>query len=287
MNKNLIAIILINIIVTFTSEKLLSDVIVTKEGMVLNGKIIQKHKKIIIFSNQFGTFKIKKMLIKTIRETKKYVDDIRIMRSLGVNVNNEVVRKNYESGEKQKNKLLKKNLKHVKKVKKKKNDSTFGLIIYGSFFYNFNVGSHGDSMPGSLGALLTFDILFIKQVSNNNFFLIPELRFESSYYNSTSGNNSIEGFSVSLGPIWEHTWKLSSLFGLNLHFTSLHGFGYYYVKNNTSSRIKMCYVTSAILGLSIIIDRFYITPAFRYEYIYDALAPMHGLGLVISIGFRF
>ena len=268
----------------FSSEELLSDVIVTKEGMILNGKIIQNHKKTIIFSNQFGTFKLKRNIIKSITETRKYVDDIRIMRSLGVKVNDEVVRKNYESGEKQKNKLLKKN---GKQVKNKKNDSNLELILYGSFFYNFNVGSHIDSMPGSLGALLILDILFIKHVSNNTFFLIPEIRFESSYYNSTHGDKSIEGFSVSLGPIWEHTWKISSLFGLNLHIASLHGFGYYFVRNNTSLRIQMCYNTSAIVGLSFIINRFYITPAFRFEYIHDASAPMHGLGLTMSIGFKF
>jgi len=258
---------------------LFSDVIVTKDGMVLNGKVVEIKKNIIIFSNFYGTYNIKKSIIKTLKETKKYEDDIKVLKSLGKRVNEKEIKKNFSSGKKAKEKVLKKN---TKKVENKK--ISFKMNIHGAFFYNFNLGLIDNTMTDSLGALFQTDVLFISFITKKDFFLIPEFRLESVYYNSIHGNKSIEGFSITAGPIWFYNGKIKT-FKFNLHIASLYGFGYYFVRNNNIELIKISFNTSLTLGFSFIINKFFITPALRYEYINDTAAPLHGLGFSISLGY--
>jgi len=65
------------------SPALYADIVITKDDMILNGKIIEDKKPAhIIFANYHGTFTIKYKMIKKIHRTESFKEDIEIFRDM-------------------------------------------------------------------------------------------------------------------------------------------------------------------------------------------------------------
>jgi hypothetical protein len=79
-----------------------ADIIVMNNGMLINGKLIKETVPRYLFTNSYGTFNIKKELVKEIYITGSYTEDIAIMKKLGAKIDEDIIKKNIEEGMKRK-----------------------------------------------------------------------------------------------------------------------------------------------------------------------------------------
>src|SRR3990172_11448829 len=119
-----------------------ADTIKLIDGSILVGKIVKESTDSMIFSNAYGSFKIKLSNIIDINRTNDYTEDIDNLRKMGVNVNEGEIKRNVEAGQ---GKKL--HLESVSKEIKGKagNQWVQGRIsVSGSYFY----------VPGGIGGRL-------------------------------------------------------------------------------------------------------------------------------------
>ena len=98
--------IIIIFLLIFISEVIHSDVLMTKDGMIINGKVIKEKEDAIIFKNKYGTFKIARKKIKKLQKTRSYKEDVSILQQQGKKVNAVEIKQNYDEGERAKKELL-------------------------------------------------------------------------------------------------------------------------------------------------------------------------------------
>jgi hypothetical protein len=79
-----------------------ADIIVMDNGMLLNGKLIKETAARYQFTNAYGSFNIRKELVKEIYVTGSYTEDIEIMKKMGAKIDEAVIKKNIEEGMKRK-----------------------------------------------------------------------------------------------------------------------------------------------------------------------------------------
>ena len=89
----------------FLTIDLLADTIQMIEDSVLSGKIVQENDREIIFTNSYGTYRIKKSNIKNIFRTNSYKEDFAILREMKLPANEKQAQNNYEAGEKRKERV--------------------------------------------------------------------------------------------------------------------------------------------------------------------------------------
>jgi len=81
-------------------EQNYADVIIMKDGNILNGKITKKTKDSITFSNTYGDFTISLNKIKEKVITSSAAEDVKVYKSKGIVVQIDQVMKNYAEGQK-------------------------------------------------------------------------------------------------------------------------------------------------------------------------------------------
>jgi len=79
-----------------------ADIIVMNNGMLINGKLIKETVARYLFTNSYGTFNIKKELVKEIYITGSYTEDIAIMKKMGAKIDEDIIKKNIDEGMKRK-----------------------------------------------------------------------------------------------------------------------------------------------------------------------------------------
>ena len=96
---------LISLLLFFASSGISTawaDIIVMNNGMIVNGKLIKETVPRYLFTNSYGTFNIKKELVKEIYITGSYTEDMAIMKKMGVKIDEDVIKKNIDDGMKRK-----------------------------------------------------------------------------------------------------------------------------------------------------------------------------------------
>ena len=157
-----------NFNITFPDRQFfICNTIRTKDGSVLNGKIIKTTSSIIIFANSYGVFTIKKKEIKKIYRAKTYQDDIDINIKLGKKMDKGLINKikyDFIVGEKYKKK-------HQQKERKKMELSNLWNFHRLSFYFNYtnNIDSSiaekrniNEIMKHGLSFTLSYDYGFEK-----------------------------------------------------------------------------------------------------------------------------
>ena len=153
------------------------DIVVTKDGMVLNGKIIEDIKdKYIKFANYHGTFTIDYPQIKEIHRTGTYHEDIKIFKKMGKSIDEAEVKTNYIAGIEK--------LKADKLVKSRARTDAIQYLLLVSPFFVFNLGKIESVLPYGYGALILNDIRFQRKYS----FLPNTLRINAQYFHSENGS---------------------------------------------------------------------------------------------------
>jgi len=263
------------------SPALYADIVITKDDMILNGKIIEDKKPAhIIFANYHGTFTIKYKMIKKIHRTESFEDDIEIFRDMGKEVSETEIKKNYIAGEEKLEKLLQKE----EKKKQSPNRDTGSFILMFDAFCDKNFGKLDSVLPYSAGAALSaeFKIDALKK------YQLHGIDSEIVFYYSSNDDRSIRGLNTSAGPLWQIPVTLYN-YSLNFNISALMGGGWYAVKNDETAKeassVKWNLAVHA--GPVFRFDSTVISAQLRLNYIHDGTAPMKGAGLTIGAGYAF
>ncbi|HSV95823.1 MAG TPA: hypothetical protein VLM75_02685 [Spirochaetota bacterium] len=264
-------------------SRLHADIIVTKDDMVLNGKILEKKTKQIIFGNYHGVFIIDMAQIKEIHETDSYKEDLSIFEKKGKRVDENEVKNNYRAGlERAKDRKLDKGGEKIVPVQ-------YTLML--TPFYIFNAGKLGGIMPHSSGVMLTADVplksdaltKWVPDIKNTG---ITGIRSEVGYFTSKKGVKSINGPRVSSGPVWEFPFSIGDI-RFMYTISPVLGIGHYTVENRYKRVAALKWHAGCITGPTFVIHNAVVFPQIRLDYIYDGSVPLYGMGLGIGLGYRF
>jgi hypothetical protein len=258
-----------------------ADTVKLIEGTFLIGKIIDEDKKSIVFGNLYGTFKINRNNIIEIFRTANYTEDIEILKKQHIGINEELIKKNVDSGQE-------KNLKLIKESSVKKNAAnnlwTNGRISFSGTF-NYVTGKVNEKLPYGYSGHLAFD-QGLDKIPGKRQFLMPGIRLETGYNYFSHGSFNISGYTAALGPLW----TLPSIKDFNgcFVFTIIPGISFLNIKNNDSSKSAQSntFTGMAILGYMFSKGNYSIFLNMRYMYLYDKDVPMHTIGGEIGFGYN-
>lgn len=244
-----------------------ADVVSLTDGTVLNGKMIESSQKEIIFVNFYGTFTISKKKIAKLVETNNYKEDIRIKSEMGEEIDEELIKRNYQAGE-------------AEKVKKEYKKTLARISITG--FYSFTLGRLEPIMPWGWGIALDYDHNLFGSSERP---YIPWVRIEGGYSSFQKDPALVKGFNVSAGPMWLIPIRIKP--EIRLIFAQLEGVSFLDIeKKSTNYKAKSTtYSQHLIGGLEIPYKRFAFTMLLRYTYIYDRDVLLHNIEL--TAGFSF
>lgn len=255
-----------------------ADVIITRDDMILNGKILEDRKPdYVVFANNHGKFTIKYNQIKEIHKTESFKDDIKYLKNIGKTVNEKDVKNNYESGEK---KLKEQN--HAGVIS---TDETVSFILMSGIFYNKTTGELAPVLPYHAGLFFSaeipvYDIRFLKTLE------VDGIESGINFLYSSGNDRSIKGIAASAGPLWKFPIGTSDT---TFNFTAMFGAGWYSVKNNETEE-KLSAVKWSIsihAGPSFNISTIVLSPKVKIDYIHDGAAPLTGAGLSLGAGYSF
>jgi hypothetical protein len=265
---HVIKIILITFIILINFHNFsFADVVSLVDGSVLNGKLIKDSRHEILFVNYYGTFRINKTKIIKIVETRSYEEDIKIKKKMGMDVEEEQIKRNYQAGE-----AVKQNKEH-KKIYARISLTGLGIITFGRL---------NSVLPFGFGGALDYD----QNLSiGNEHAYIPWLRFEGSYSLYRKKSALVTGYGASgglmwlvpLGPKQEARLVLSVLAGMSFLDIKKESTNYK-AKSNT-------FTAHSIAGFEFPFGRVALTILGRYTYIYDKTATLHNIGCAIGLSF--
>jgi hypothetical protein len=253
----------------------LCDIIVTTDDMVLNGKIIEDIKNVQVkLGNFHGIFIVNYNQIKEIHRTEMYQDDIKIFKKLGKTVDEEEIKTNYQAGIK---KLEERTI-----SEKKSKAVPMECVLFVSPFLTFNIGKIQPVLPFSYGIFLLGDVRF-----QSRFRFLPNgVRTGLQYFHSEKTLKKIAAFRFDLGTVWNFPFNVRG-FTLNLTLSPLFGGGYYAVKGRYSDTAGFKWNVTVTAGLEFIVSSWVISPQVRFDYIYDRIMPLYGIGFSLGAGYLF
>lgn len=267
--------LLIGVVFLFIPDTGSGDILVTKDDMILNGKIIEDIKgKYIKFANYHGIFTIDYPQIKEIHKTGTYHEDVRIFKKMGKSVDEAEVKTNYLAGIEK--------LKADKLVKSRaRTDATQYLLLVSPYFI-FNLGKIESVLPYSYGAFLLNDIRFQSKYG----FLPKSLRINIQFFYSENDSKMISAFRAELGTAWIIPFEGRSI-RFNFTMSPTFGAGYYEVKGESRETENVKFNFSFSTGLEFLLSSWVISPQVRFDYIHDGSAPLYGLGFSLGAGYIF
>lgn len=255
---------------------LYSDIIITVDNMVLNGKIIEENKKAVRFGNFHGVFIIDRDKIREIYRTDSYEDDLKILSGKGRSVNREEVRNNYDSGQKKIDEL--ETSQQGFEPADVLNISLLPLVV-------FHSGELCDVLPYSYGLSLTAQFPVNKFYYAKKFY-ISDISVEAGYLFSEKDERSVTAYRLCAGPLW----KFSILTGplkIDWFVSAVSGAGWYDVQGTYDRMNAVKWSAGVYTGPGFTISRITLTPMLRFDYIYDSTAPLYGIGAALSLGYIF
>lgn len=263
------------------SPKVHADIIIIKNEMILNGKIIEDKKpEHIIFANHHGIFTIKYRMIKKIYRTESFEEDIEVFRDMGKDVSEPEIKKNYLAG---KEKLEKHFLKDEKKNPSAMRD-TDSFILMLHVYCDKNFGKLNSVLPYSSGAAISgeFPVDFFKK------YYLYGIDSEIGLYYSAKGDRSIKGYNASTGPLWQIPVTIYD-YNFSFNISALMGAGWYAVKNDEIEKEVSAFKwnISILSGPVFRFGSVIISTQLRLDYIHDNVALMKGSGLSIGAGYVF
>ena len=246
-----------------------ADVIVIKDGMIINGKIIKKTEDTIIISNYNGTFIIKNKKIKEVHETKDSSEDIKILTEKGIEVNKEEIIKNYESGIKAKKKIQKEIIPFI--------------ICYLSPALYLTTGELSNIFPYGYGISIEVSLNLDDILYKSKNFLLPDVTVRLNYFSFSNDSKSILGYSFAAGPIW----SLPVIFNGNIYLSLTVGGGMYNLSyweyKARTYKLKM----SMEGGFTYFFSRISLKPFIRYTFVNDNEKPLHFIAFGIGAGYIY
>lgn len=269
----------------FLSVFLYGDIIITKDDMILNGKILEEKKGgYLKFANYHGMFTINYNLIKEIYRTERYEDDVKILLEKGKPIDETEVKTNFQAGlEKLEQEGAGTNIINEKSAKD--GTQTTQYTIFFSPFFCKNMGEFSTILPYSYGGSVIGDISF-EQFKNIQKLYLKGLRAEIGYFHSEKADKRVIGTRASAGPLWRFALSIGSL-RFDYSISPVIGIGWYDIKGNSEKTQAIKWNSAFITGPVFYISAIALAPLIRFDYIYDGRIPLYGIGFSLGAGFRF
>lgn len=253
-----------------------ADIISLKDGSLINGKILKRTSSEIIFYNYYGKFTIEKQHIRRIRETSNYNQDVSIYRSLGKEVNVDVIKRNFDSGSR-----AKKELQDGGEVGSS-DPGTSSLRIRCSLASSYLVttGKLKEFFPEGYGQFLAFDFGLRKSV------FLPSLRTEFGFIYYGKEKSRITGQSAMAGPLWLFPF----IRGHNgrIHLSVISGVTYLnQIKGDTFKVNDYTSSLSSTFGYDYNVKNTFLFFHGRYLHVFGDEVSLGGAGVEFGIGYRF
>lgn len=254
-----------------------ADIVETRDGTTVSGKVLQKSKDIVVFANSYGTFYIVREKIVRLIETGSPEEDIKIFRKKGMAVNRKGIVKDYEAGEKKKKELAENNAKELDKSNLDRSSFDYSLTPFGYL----GLGAFNDLVSYGYHLSLNMDVEIDDILYGTNKPPIPDFKVDISYYQLGAGSKKVSGPSLLAGPEWSVG---VTRFG-HVILSPLIGAGYYKARNETREASAIKLTGSVIAGFKYSFSSFTLLPQFRYTYIYDNTISLHSIGFGIGVKF--
>ena len=258
-----------------------ADTIILHNGTLLVGKVKGESSETILFKNSYGAFTIKRGEIESLYVTKSYYEDIAIRKKLGMDFDEDEIKKNYSAGQKE--------LTEKEKVLAGKADVRAESRITGSVFFECSAmavsGEVQDVIPYGFGGTAGIETgeRYIGKSSRNYF--IPWLRVEAGYILFNKGDASLSGFTGGAGPLW--LMPLSGDCRSNLRLSIEPGVSSLKISMGNEDAATFTFTLHSAIGYQYSFD--YITAFinFRYMYIYDKDVFFNSAGLSAGVSVKF
>ena len=244
-----------------------ADVVSLTDGTVLNGKLIEDSKHEITFVNFYGTFRIDKTKIIKLVETDNYKEDIKIKSKMGGDIDEEVIKRNYQAGEAVKEK------KGHKKIYARITLTGFGIVTFGKL---------NSVLPFGFGGAIDWDLNLF---GSHEHAYIPWVRLEGGYSLYRKKSALVKGYNASGGLMW--LVPLNPKQDVRLVLSVLPGISFLDIeRKSTNYKAKSnTFTAHAIAGIEIPFGRVAFTILGRYTYIYDKEVSLHNVGCAVGLSF--
>ncbi len=244
-----------------------ADVLVTRDGMVLNGKIVKNKKPdYLILKNAHGEFTIKYAQIRSLSVTDNPEADLRVLKGLGKNFSSESVRRNYEAGTA--------DFRRKKPAAKSVSDLD-GYVISAHCSLVKVTGDLGSRLPygleGQLTARAEAKVLFSDGLEGG-----------VSYRHFSRDGRKLTGFALTAGPVWSLRLTDSAA----LDFSAYAGGGLYSVETSGTSLNSFKMSCGAYAGPMLNLYNSVVSFRVKIDYTVDSDAPLYGVGLALGAGVR-
>ena len=278
----------------------LADTIRLDDGSILVGKMIKDQSDTVIFSNAFGSFRIKKNRITEFHPTDSYRDDIRIHRQLNLKFNENEIKRNFLAGVEKADSLRGKKEAADKKQadqdgeRQRRKDKGSGpddgdrwnggrISFSGAFLYY--LGSGSGNQPYGFSGFLSLDqgLDFGQGPPRPG---IPGLRFEGGFLYFKQSSLKLQLYTASVGLMWAipsikfsaGCFILALMPGMAIYDSGISG-------NNASSKAYK-FSAQVIAGYQKSWGVFSLFIQARYIYINDTGAAFHSIGGEFGFGFN-
>jgi hypothetical protein len=282
----------------FYSNNLYSDIVTTKNNMVINGDIISDSETEIVIRRGKGTeaqiIRVKKDMIKEIKRTPQVIKNDPVKPSAAPTPVKENQTKTQSIPNKETEPEKKPlNIKTISETSPVPIDPVLPvnvdtntdankqpLYIYGMPFIAKNFGTLGEYLPTSIGVALNIDYPITNHFSFRNIFIPDYIRGETGYQFSKKGNNRLDVIFIEVGPMYIYRTNHAIFFISPVAGAALCSIKFV---NNSSFSVKS--KLSVAVGSHISSDRLIITPAIRFDIIYDKQNSLWGYNGSIGAGF--
>ncbi len=257
------------IVIIFLANAAAGDVVFTKDGMIINGKIINKIEDKIVILNIHGKFTIENQKIKEVHETKSFYEDIEILKKKGKELNEEEIEKNYEFG--------------VREMEKQKeNDPAF---LVGSLIplYYIPTGKYRNIFTWGAGLSANANLDLKDILYNNKSDYYPDLSADVNFLVFQQDEIHLYGISIAAGPIW----TIPVTFNSETYLSLTPGMGVYEVTDSDYEARFLKFCMNVEFGFIYSFNKIIVRPLIRYTYLSDIEAPLNCVALSLGIGYRF
>lgn len=260
----------------FSANNLVADILVTTDGMTLNGKVVEnRHDEYVVFVNSYGRFTIMHSQIKELHITGSFREDIDLAEKKGLAVDAAEYEENYRKGEQARRES-------TAPAESAQGDS--GRYIFGGILLSKNIGSLEKAIPLSYSAFAGLALPLTHPITVKA--AIDGIEGGLNLLHSFSGDRMILGFSLYAGPVWSFPMNIFSP-EMQFQIVPAFGAGWYHIKNDTDSTEAYKADISLQAGPMFRFDNFMIASRAKIIYISDAAAPFYSIGINIAGGYRF
>lgn len=262
-----------------------ADIVSLKDGSLINGKILRSTHRVVIFSNYYGTFRLRKVYIKHIQETKDFSEDVKIIQDMGRKADVAVIKRNFDTGTRKKREMKEKN-EATESLHSRKDRAPLPMRCALASSYLVTTGKIKEIFPNGYGQFFALDLGLSRYFLKRQSFLFPSLRTEAGYLYYRNDFAQLTGISTMAGPLWLVPFVKRHNGRIHLSVT----FGITYLNKIIGEDFQSSAYTpglSSTLGYDYQFKNLFLFSHGRYVHVFGSGVSLAGIGMEFGAGYRF